>query len=524
MKCAQIIGVTVSETTVDTTMAKVSVSENSRSSRPTIPSMKISGVKAAISDRLIDSTVKPICLAPSSAAASGAMPCSRLRYMFSIITMASSTTKPTEIASAISDRLSIEKPASHIPAQVPASASGTETPAAIVGVSRRRNANTTTMTRNAVASSVYCMSSTLARMVPVRSTSVEISTPPGSHCFNSGSSALTRSTVSMTLASPCLVIWISTAGCLLNQAIERLLRTESSTSATSERRTKLPAEALDDDVAEFGRGAHLLVGRDRLALAAAIEDADRAERIGVDDREPDVVGRDPGVRERDRVERDPHRGLVRAADGDFADARHLRDALRDHGIGDVVHRARGQRLRGQRQHEHRRRRRIGFAEPRQRRQVARQIRQRGVDRGLHVARGAVDVAADRELQLDAGGAERTGRGDLVDAGDLAEPPLQWRRNRRCHDRGVGARARGGNPDRRKIDIGNRRHRQEDVGDDPDQKEPDRQQRGAHRPADEGLRDRCHYCIPSVAPATGGPAGPGSGTAFSILRLSRSSAR
>ena len=126
--------------------------------------------------------------------------------MFSIMTMASSTTKPTEIASAISDRLSIEKPASHMPAQVPASASGTETPAAIVGVIRRRNANTTTMTRKTVASSVNCMSRTLARMVPVRSTRVEISTPPGIHCFSSGISARTRSTVSMTLASPCLVI------------------------------------------------------------------------------------------------------------------------------------------------------------------------------------------------------------------------------------------------------------------------------------------------------------------------------
>jgi hypothetical protein len=60
--------VIVSDTTVETTMAKVRVSENSRSSRPTIPLMKISGVKAAISDRLIDSTVKPICLAPSRAA------------------------------------------------------------------------------------------------------------------------------------------------------------------------------------------------------------------------------------------------------------------------------------------------------------------------------------------------------------------------------------------------------------------------------------------------------------------------
>lgn len=58
----------VSDTTVETTMAKVRVTENSRNSRPTMPSMKISGVKAATSDRLIESTVKPICLAPSSAA------------------------------------------------------------------------------------------------------------------------------------------------------------------------------------------------------------------------------------------------------------------------------------------------------------------------------------------------------------------------------------------------------------------------------------------------------------------------
>ena len=42
------------------------------------------------------------------AARKGRMPCSRLRNMFSIMTMASSTTNPTEIASAISDRLSIE--------------------------------------------------------------------------------------------------------------------------------------------------------------------------------------------------------------------------------------------------------------------------------------------------------------------------------------------------------------------------------------------------------------------------------
>ena len=102
------MGVTVSDTAVDTRIANVSVSENSRNSRPTMPSMKISGVKAATSDRLIEMTVKPICFEPSRAARNGVMPCSRLRYMFSIMTMASSTTKPIEIASAISDRLSIE--------------------------------------------------------------------------------------------------------------------------------------------------------------------------------------------------------------------------------------------------------------------------------------------------------------------------------------------------------------------------------------------------------------------------------
>ena len=126
--------------------------------------------------------------------------------MFSIMTMASSTTKPTETASAISDRLSIEKPATHIAAQVPASDSGTVTPAAIVGVARRRNTKTTSMTSAMVASSVSCMSWTLARMVLVRSDSTEMSMPAGIQRLSSGSSSWMRSTVSITLASACLVI------------------------------------------------------------------------------------------------------------------------------------------------------------------------------------------------------------------------------------------------------------------------------------------------------------------------------
>jgi hypothetical protein len=137
-KCAQIIGVTVSDTTSDTQMAATSVTENSRSNRPTTPSISSSGMKAATSETEIDTTVKPICLAPSSAARIGEDPASRLRNMFSIMTMASSTTNPTDTASAIRVRLLIENPRHHMTAHVPASDNGTVTPAAIVGVGRRR--------------------------------------------------------------------------------------------------------------------------------------------------------------------------------------------------------------------------------------------------------------------------------------------------------------------------------------------------------------------------------------------------
>ena len=170
-------------------MAKASVTENSRKKRPTMPPMNSSGMKAATSEIEIDTTVKPICLAPLSVARSGEAPASMLRNTFSIMTMASSTTKPTETTSAISDRLSMEKPAAHIAAQVPASDNGTVTPAAMVGGPRRRNRNTTIITSTTVAASVSCMSCTLARIVWVRSVSTEMSSPAGIHCRSSGSSA-----------------------------------------------------------------------------------------------------------------------------------------------------------------------------------------------------------------------------------------------------------------------------------------------------------------------------------------------
>ena len=68
--------------------------------------------------------------------------------------------------------------------------------------------------------------------------------------------------------------------------------------------------------------------------------------------------------------------------------------------GRVVHLARGQDVRGQRQDQDRRVGRIDLAIGRVARQVGGQIAAGGVDGGLHVARGGVDVAVQIELQRD----------------------------------------------------------------------------------------------------------------------------
>ena len=115
--------------------------------------------------------------------------------MFSIITMASSTTKPVPIVRAIRDRLSRLKPASHMTANVPISDSGSAVPAITVADQVRRNRKTTSMTRPTLSASVSCTSSIEARMVPVRSLTMARSASAGSARASRGSSAWMRVTV-----------------------------------------------------------------------------------------------------------------------------------------------------------------------------------------------------------------------------------------------------------------------------------------------------------------------------------------
>ena len=57
-------------------MATLSVTANSRNSRPTMSPMKSSGISTAMSDTVSETIVKPICSEPLSAAASGDSPAS----------------------------------------------------------------------------------------------------------------------------------------------------------------------------------------------------------------------------------------------------------------------------------------------------------------------------------------------------------------------------------------------------------------------------------------------------------------
>jgi hypothetical protein len=100
------IGVRLIDTNPDTRIATLIVTANSCSSRPTTPPMNSTGMNTAASDTVIDRIVKAISFEPSNAARIGALPISMCRTMFSSITIASSTTKPTHSVSAISDMLS----------------------------------------------------------------------------------------------------------------------------------------------------------------------------------------------------------------------------------------------------------------------------------------------------------------------------------------------------------------------------------------------------------------------------------
>ena len=138
--------------------------------------------------------------------------------MFSIITIASSTTKPVATVSAISERLSSDMPVKAITPNVPISDNGTATDGMIVAHSRRRNTKITATTRKMVRIRVNCTSSTEARMVMVRSANTSRWTSAGNTACSSGRMLRICSTVCTMLAPGWRRMSSSTAGLPLAHA------------------------------------------------------------------------------------------------------------------------------------------------------------------------------------------------------------------------------------------------------------------------------------------------------------------
>ena len=202
--------------------------------------MKRMGMKTAMSEKLIETTVKPTSAALVSAACIGAMPSSMWRVAFSSTTMASSTTKPVATMSAISERLFRLKPARYMKPKVAMIDTGTAAAGMSVARTRRRNAKTTRMTSPTAMMRVFSTSESEARMVAVRSMATPSSAAAGIEAERNGMRSRTRCTVSRMLAFGSRLTMISTAGRPFASPALRTSCTESTTSATSERRTAAP--------------------------------------------------------------------------------------------------------------------------------------------------------------------------------------------------------------------------------------------------------------------------------------------
>ena len=225
----------------------------------------------------------------------------------------------------------------HMPASVPQIDSGTVTAAASVGTSRRMNTSTTSSTSAMVISMVYCTSSTLARIVVVRSEMTVSWMSGGSHAISCGSSAL--------------------------DAVDGLDDVGAGRLGDGQQDRRLLAvpggEARVGDAVDHGGDVGQPQHRAVAGLAApaarspsaceiwpltpivsarsgALEAAGRLQHIGAADGVVDVLPGQPGGGQAHRIEPHAHRGLLGAVDGDLRHAFRLRQALRQDGVGGVV--------------------------------------------------------------------------------------------------------------------------------------------------------------------------------------------
>ena len=157
----------------------------------------------------------------------------------------------------------------------------------------------------------------------------------------------------------------------------------------------------EDIIVEPLRRHQLVVGLQRESLSVAIQCAFRLVDRGRGQSRPHRFEIEAHSRQQRRVDLNPDRRVLLAADADEADTRHLRDLLRQDAVGIIADCRQRQCLRSQRQHQHRRICRIGQPIDRRARH-RRQEAGRRIDRRLHGLRRRIDRDAAIELQCDLG--------------------------------------------------------------------------------------------------------------------------
>ena len=304
---------------------------------------------------------------------------------------------------------------------------------------------------------------TEARMVVVRSVSTCTSRFPGRVDCSCGSSALIRSTTSITLARLALDVQhhrrqvVGPGG----QAHVLGVVLDAGDVADAQRRAVLVG---DDQVAVGVGRAQLVVGVQGRGTGRAVEAALGAVEVVAGHRAAQVLQAQPGRRQRRRVGAHPHRRTLAAADADQADPGDLRDLLCQAGIHQVLDLRQRHAIGHHRQGQDRCVRRVHLAEHRLVRQVVGQQALRGVDRRLDFLLGDIEVALQAELQSDHRGAAGTAGRHLVEPRNLPELVLQRRGDRRGHDLRAGTGVQGDHLDGRVVHFRQRRDRQEAVGD------------------------------------------------------------
>eukprot|EP01022_Parablepharisma_sp_SALTPOND_P004196 TRINITY_DN118_c0_g1_i13.p1 TRINITY_DN118_c0_g1~~TRINITY_DN118_c0_g1_i13.p1 ORF type:complete len:2030 (+),score=744.92 TRINITY_DN118_c0_g1_i13:50280-56369(+) len=244
----------------------------------------------------------------------------------------------------------------------------------------------------------------------------------------------------------------------------------------------------DDQRRIFGGGLGLVVGVDLPVAFIVFQYALGTVGIGGRHRRAHIGAADAVLVQGRRIELDAHGRLRTSAHTDLPHPTHLGQLLRHDTIGGVIHLALGHGVRGHGQDQDGRVGRVDLAIGRIARHAGRQQVSRRIQGGLHVAGGAVDVTVEVELQGDAGGVLRAGRGHLGHARDRTHGAFQRRGDGRGHGLGAGPGHRGGDRDGRVVHLRQRRHRQQAEGHHPGQGNADGQERGGDRPLDEGKRD------------------------------------